>query len=287
MATVASGCGKDAAALDAALAHAEAQRTVPRETPSKRLRLGEPVGNPAIDPELWELHVRYHRFRDRADRERLVGHYQSLAATLARRYYREREPFDDLLQVALEALLLALDRFDPTRGIPFIGFARPTIVGCLKRHYRDNGWALRVPRRVHTLSGPVRHARSLLLQDFGREPTISEIADLLEITSGEVDEVLTAIAARAMPSLDVAPDEDGAIRVGVPDPELIRAEDRLALRRSIELLDPDDQELLHLYYDLGLRQTEIAERRGCSQMHVSRSLRRIVVRLRQHMDVSA
>jgi len=287
MATVASGSQQRDGALDAALAHAEAQRTVPRDAPNKRLRLGAPVGQPAIDPELWELHVRYHRFRDRRDREQLVEHYRSLASTLARRYYREREPFDDLLQVALEALLLALDRFDPSRGIPFIGFARPTIVGCLKRHYRDNGWALRVPRRVHTLSGPVRHARSLLLQDLGREPTVSEIADLLEIKPGEVDEVITAITARAMPSLDVGPDEDGAIRIGAPDQELARAEDRLALRHSIEQLEPDDQELLHLYYDQGLRQTEIAELRGCSQMHVSRSLRRIVVRLRQHMDVTA
>jgi len=246
-----------------------------------------PVGQPAVDPELWELHVRYHRRRDRADRDQLVEQYQPLAVTLARRYYRDREPFDDLLQVALEALLLAIDRFDPDRGIPFVGFARPTIAGCLKRHYRDHGWALRVPRRVHTLSGPVRHARALLAQDFGRQPTISEIADLLQITPGEVDEVLTAVAARAMPSLDLGPDQDGAIRVGGPDQELLRAEDRLTLRRSIAMLDPDDQELLHLYYDLGLRQTEIAARRGCSQMHVSRSLRRIVVRLRQHMDISA
>ena len=240
-----------------------------------------------VDPELWELHVRYHAARDRADRDRLVERYDSVAATLARRYYRDREPFEDLLQVAREALLLAIDRFQPTRGIPFLGFARPTIVGCLKRHYRDHGWALRVPRRVHTLSGPVRHARALLAQDFGRQPTIGEIADLLQISPAEVDEVLTAVAARAMPSLDLAPDDDGAIRVGGPDLELQRSEDRLVLRRSIAMLDADDQELLHLYYDLGLRQTEIAELRGCSQMHVSRSLRRIVVRLRQHMDVSA
>jgi RNA polymerase sigma-B factor len=238
-----------------------------------------------VDREVWELHVRYHATRSPADREQLVERYLALANATARRFYREREPFEDLLQVALEALLVAIDRFDPHRGVPFLGFARPTIAGSLKRHYRDTGWALRVPRRVHTLSGPVLEAQAILSQDLGRVPTVSEVADLLQITGAEVDEVLDAMTARSTRSIDRTTDDGLPLSVAaVNDPELTRAEDRTALQASMSVLSSEDRELLGLYFDQGLRQSDIAEMLGCSQMHVSRALRRVLLRLREAMS---
>jgi RNA polymerase sigma-B factor len=266
------------------IARSQAIRSLPREQRSGRVRFGAYASVPAVNPDIWELHVRYHSLRSRADREHLVEHYLALAHAAARRYYREREPFEDLLQVALEALVVAIDRFDPRRGVPFLGFARPTIVGSLKRHYRDTGWALRVPRRVHTLSGPVRDAQALLTQDLGRRPTVGEIADLLQLRPSEVDEVLDAVAARSTQSIDGAVDDRDVPMPAAADPDLARAEDRAVLQASIARLPLEDRELLHLYFDENMRQTDIAEMMGCSQMHISRSLRRVLLQLREVMS---
>src|SRR5690606_22259611 len=109
----------------------------------------------AVDPDLWAMHVHYARHGDPEALQVLVDRYRPHAETQARRHYRRGEPIDDLTQVAMEALLLALRRFDPERRKPFLAFAKPTIVGSLRRHFRDAGWAIRVPRRVHELASPV------------------------------------------------------------------------------------------------------------------------------------
>ncbi len=262
--------------------------TVPADRVERRLLAGEAV-RPVVDVELWALHVRYARDRDPAVLARLVETYRPHAETQARRHYRRGEPVDDLTQVALEALLLALRRFDPDRRKPFLAFAKPTIVGSLRRHFRDVGWAIRVPRRVHELASPVRDATELLTHDLGRAPSPGEIADFIGVPVGEVLEAMTAEDARATSSLD-APDPASGLQadqvIGRPDRGFVGIENRTALLQSLELLSDDDRSLLNMYFAEERTQSQIAEVLGCSQMQVSRLLRKAVRQLRRHMLVS-
>src|SRR5262249_20261741 len=154
------------------------------------------------DADLWLLHVRYRIDHRAEDRDAIVERYTPIAAALARRTQRERESFEDLRQVALEGLLLALERFDPDRGVPFLGFAMPTIAGVLKRHFRDPGGAIRVPREIHALVPVVVDARTQLWQRLGRPPTRSEVAEEVGIESGRLAEVELAARARNPHRLD-------------------------------------------------------------------------------------
>jgi RNA polymerase sigma-B factor len=261
--------------------------TVPVRSPRQWAAIGEPAEVPAVEAHVWLLHVRYARHRDTTSRDALVAEYESHARTLARRFYRHREPLDDLVQVALEALLVALDRFEPDRRMPFLGFANPTIIGSLKRYYRDAGWALRVPRRVHELTRPVREAAELLSQDFGRAPSLDEIADLLGTPVERVREAVDASTVRSLTSLDAPLPGDGTTTVGRQlgdeDPLLRLVENREALRQSLELLDDAERVLLDRYFGDGLTQVQIAELMNVSQMQVSRSLAKVLRRLRSHI----
>jgi RNA polymerase sigma-B factor len=181
---------------------------------------------------------------------------------------------------------MAIERFDPDRGMPFLGFANPTIIGCLKRYYRDVGWAVRVPRRVHELSRPIRDAQELLSQDLGRAPSPSEIADLLGLDEHIVRDAMVAETVRATGSLDLPSGDDGMSieqALGVNDPGIERAENRQALAESMRVLPPEDRELLQLYYGEQRTQSEIADQLGVSQMQISRTIDRIVRRLRSHL----
>jgi RNA polymerase sigma-B factor len=268
-------------ASDAALAAA----TVPTQSRPRRRLAGSAIF-PAVDPALWAQHVRYSRRRDPDALASLVKHYQAHAEAQARRHYRRGEPVDDLTQVALEALLLALRRFDPERRKPFLAFAKPTIVGSLRRHFRDAGWAIRVPRRVHELATPVREVRELLAHDFGRDPSSSEVADFIGVSEDDVLEVMSAEEARLPSSLD-AIDPVSKLQteqvVGRPDAGFAWIENRTALRQTLTLLSEDDRDLLRLYFLEEHTQTEIAEQLGCSQMQVSRLLARAIRRLRKHL----
>jgi RNA polymerase sigma-B factor len=275
-----------AADLAAACDRLAARLSVPREDGRGRLRLSGASGSPAVGAELWLLHVRFARTRSQHERRQLVEQYEAHARALARRFYRNWEPLDDLEQVALEALLLALERFDPDRGMPFLGFANPTIIGSLKRYYRDTGWAVRVPRRVHDLSRPLRDAWELLSQDLNRSPTPSELADLLGVELQAVVDALSAETMRSTGSLDGhAGDETSRLEhaLGRHDTDLELVENRHALEQSLVLLSDGDRELLRLYYEEGRTQAEIAELRGVSQMQISRSITRVLGRLRSHL----
>jgi len=230
-------------------------------------------------PEVWSLHEAVHERGDQAARAALVEEYRPNAIALARRLHRDREPLEDLVQIALEALLLAIDRFDPGRGMPFLAFATPTIIGTIKRHYRDHGWSIRVPRRVHELASPVRDAVEMLHHDLGRPPTPAEVADLLGVPTGEVREAMAATTARTLRSLD-APVDDHPMEVGTTELGYGRLEEHDALRRAVGDLDPALRRVLSLYFDEGLTQTAIGDLLGCSQMHVSRLLSRAVGQLR-------
>lgn len=259
--------------------------TLPADRVERRWLAGT-SDRPAVDPRLWTLHVRYARDRDDGALTTLVERYRPHAESQARHHYRRGEPVDDLTQVAMEALLLALRRFDPERRTPFLAFAKPTIVGSLRRHFRDAGWAIRVPRRVHELAAPVRDAHELLTHDLGRPPTTAEIADFIGVPVAEVTEAMAAEDARATASLD-APDPTSGLRaehvVGRLDRGFVGIDNRTALLQSIDVLSDDDRRLLQMYFMEERTQSQIAEVLGCSQMQVSRLLRRAVRELRRRM----
>ena len=265
-----------------------AQVTLPVTVVSESLVTG-PVKVVDVEYPVWLDHVRYARNRSPEIRWRLVAHYQAPARALAKRWYRRREPIDDLVQVAMEGLLVALDRFDPRRSRPFLRFAGPTIVGLLKHHFRDHGWMIRVPRRVHDLARPVREAVDLLVQDLGRTPTATEVADVLGVPVGEVLEATGAEDARGVASLDAyTTGESGSqggygSTLGGPDPRLDQAEARTALAQTLELLPSRDRQVVQWYFMEDLTQAEIANRMGVSQMQVSRLLASILRRLRGHL----
>lgn len=216
--------------------------------------------------------------RDGDRRAALLAEYEPNARALAHRFYRHGEPLEDLVQVALEALLVAIDRFDPSRGTPFLAFATPTIVGSLKRHYRDLGWSVRVPRRVHDLAGPIGHARAMLEQDLARTPTNAEIADLLDIDAAAVDDVERTVWSRATTSVDA--DEELGRSLGVADRSIEQLAEHQTLRDALRSLGPDEQYVIVRYFQDGHTQREIGSELGRSQMHVSRMLTRAVDRLR-------
>jgi RNA polymerase sigma-B factor len=272
-------------ALGAAADRAQAALTIPTDRVPRDWCAGL-SRRPAIEPDVWEMHVRYARDADPDVLGALVERYRPHAESHARRHYRHGEPLDDLTQVAYEALVQSLQRFDPARRTPFLAFANPTIVGSLRRHVRDTGWAIRVPRRVHELATPTRDAAELLTHDLGRRPTAGEIADFIGVDERQVLDAMAAEDARRTSSLD-APDTTSGLPadqvIGRVDRGFAGIENRTGLLQSLERLSDDDRELLQLYFGEERSQAQIAELLGCSQMQVSRLLRKAVHRLRRQM----
>jgi RNA polymerase sigma-B factor len=244
-----------------------------------------PSNGLASEHELW---VRFGENRDRATREELARRYLPFAKNLALRYRGASESFDDLLQVASLGLVNAIDRFDPERGTPFAAFASPTILGELKRHFRDRVWTVRVPRGLHDRMAEVDKAIAALTVELQRSPSVSEIAAKLEVDPGDVLEVLEANHNRRPLSLDrpVGGDEEESPAsewVGDDDEGFELIEDKLALERVLPHLDERERLVLHLRFVEDLTQSQIAERIGHSQMHVSRILRRTLERIREEV----
>jgi RNA polymerase sigma-B factor len=234
--------------------------------------------------ELREQFVAYAQGRDAGLREQLVAAHIGLAEYLARRFANRGEPLDDLVQVASLGLLKAVDRFDPERGVEFSTYATHTIVGELKRHFRDKGWAIRAPRRMQELYLRLGKVVATLGQELGRSPTIAELATEVKVSEEEVLEALEAGQAYRSTSLDAPTgSEDGetlATRIGGEDPSLEDAESRATLSPLLAQLPPRERLILHMRFFDGLTQSEIATRLGISQMHVSRLLARSVAQLR-------
>jgi RNA polymerase sigma-B factor len=219
-----------------------------------------------------------------SDREQAVRRHLPLARSLAHRYWHSGEPIDDLEQVACVGLLNAIDRFDPDLGTRFSTFAVPTILGELRQHFRDHTWALRPPRRLQELSVRIEHARDDLVSSLGRQPTIDELAERLGAPQELVLQALEIAVARHTIPLD-APRQDGEgpdeRRSGRDEDGYARAEDRAELVSLLRALSPQDAEIVLLRFHDELTQDAIARRVGVSQMHVSRVLRRSLVRMRQ------
>jgi RNA polymerase sigma-B factor len=239
-----------------------------------------------------QLFARYRRRHDLAAREELVERFLPLAAHLAKRYGYVGEPLEDLVQVASVGLLKAIDRYEPERGTAFSSFAVPTIAGELKRHFRDRGWAVRVPRDLQEIAQRVDRTTDRLIHALGRAPTVSEIADELGITFEQVLEAREAAGARRAESLDrpCGNDQDAAELVdtlGAPEPGYLRAEQSATLEAMMtSVLSDREREILKLRFAEDLTQSEIGERVGVSQMHVSRLLRQAVSRLRDAAQAS-
>ena len=237
--------------------------------------------------ELREMFTRFAESRDDKLRAELIEAHLGLAEFLARRFSNRGEPLDDLVQVASTGLIKAVDRFEPERGLEFSTYATHTIVGELKRHFRDKGWAVRVPRRMQELHLRLGQIVSQLNQDLGRSPTIAEIAQSASVSEEEVLEAMEAGQAYRFASIDApagGDDEDGgtlAASLGEEDESMTDVEHRVSLSPLIAMLPVRQQKILHLRFFEGLTQSEIANQLGISQMHVSRLLARSLAQLRE------
>ena len=228
--------------------------------------------------------------RQRA-RDSLVEQHLPLVEHLARRFRNRGEPYDDLVQVATIGLIKSVDRFDLERGVEFSTYATPTIVGEIKRHFRDKGWAVRVPRRLQELRLSLASATSELSQKQGRSPTVSELAAHMKITDEEVLEGLESANAYSTLSLDAGDSGSGdepmpvADTLGTEDEGLEGVEYRESLKPMLEQLPAREKKILMLRFFKNMTQSEIAEEIGISQMHVSRLLARTLAQLREGLLV--
>jgi len=235
------------------------------------------------------LLVRYHKEGDRRARERVIQEQLPLVEFLARKFAGRGETVDDLVQVASVGLIKAVDRFDVDRQIEFSTYATPNILGEIKRYFRDKGWAMRVPRRLQELCQSAKEAIRDETVRSGRSLTIQELSRTLNADEESVAEALTLGRAYNTNSLD-APvnqdDTDGDTIVDLQadgDSPIDGIEDKLLLRSAMRLLKDQQQTILKLRFDEGKTQTEIADRIGVSQMHVSRLLRRAIEDLRREL----
>jgi RNA polymerase sigma-B factor len=220
----------------------------------------------------------YRSSGDRTIRNALVEDHRWIAVQCARRFAARGEPLDDLLQVAQLGVLKAVERFDPDVGVAFPSFAMPTVLGELRRHFRDATWSLRVPRRLKELHVSLMRSAEHLRHTLGRQPTVDELAEELRITTDEVLEVLDAGAAYRTAPITPADDDQDDDRepaaLGEIDGEFEHADNRMAIRLLLERLEPRERTIVYLRFFGSLTQQEISDRLGLSQVHVSRLLRR-------------
>ncbi|MGA8114335.1 MAG: RNA polymerase sigma factor SigF [Actinocatenispora sp.] len=263
------------------------QRTLTRPDTSRdtgQRRRSDEVGRMLLTrlADLPENHIDRPRLRDRT-----IEWYLPLAEHLARRFRNRGEQYDDLVQVATIGLIKSVDGYDQSRGVEFTSYAVPTIAGELKRHFRDKGWSVRVPRRLQELRLSITNATGPLTQKLGRSPTVADLAEHLGVSEDEVIEGMDSGNAYTAMSLSTpVGNDDGAgmamqDMLGDDDPGMGNVEDRESLRPLIEKLPPREQKIVVLRFFGNLTQSQIAERVGISQMHVSRLLTRSLAQLRE------
>lgn len=237
-----------------------------------------------------ELFRRYKEDGDMEAREQLVMSHLNLVRFLANKFKNRGEPLDDLVQVGYLGLLKAIDRFDPDRGLEFTTYATPTILGEIKRHFRDKGWSVRIPRRLQELSAKVNQATDTLTTQFQRSPTIQEIADYLDASVDEVLEAMESSSAYSSVPLEGtgSSENDDAPsvidRYGSEDNELAFIDDRLVIEEALKGFSPREREVIELRFLKGMTQIEIAEQLGISQVQVSRLLRRTLKKIQDKID---
>ena len=236
-----------------------------------------------------ELLRRYHEEGDLQAREQLIEQYMSLVRSLARRYSYRGEQLDDLVQIGAIGLIKAIDRFNLDRGVELTTYATPNIIGEIKRHFRDKGWAVRVPRGLQELNVQISKLVEQLTVQLSRSPTIAELAEAAGVEEELVLEALES--GRAYSSVSLSPgastDEEGDLdpldSLGSEDHEYEISEDRAALAPGFKVLDQRERNILHLRFFSGLTQSQIADEVGISQMHVSRLIRRSLEKIREEI----
>jgi RNA polymerase sigma-B factor len=242
----------------------------------------------AATEDLSELFARWQCDRDAAAREALLERFMPLARSLAKRYRRSSEPLEDLFQIAALGLLKAIDRYDADRGHPFPSFAVPTVLGEMRRYFRDAGWAVHVPRGAQERALKVRDAQEQIANERGRAPTVGQLAEYLEVGSEDVLDALQVIQAYETVSLDAPRPGTGSDGAGVAYGDSLGEDDErfelieldATLTRALAYIPPRERTILRMRFVEDLTQTEIAERIGISQMQVSRLLRRSLEQLR-------
>jgi RNA polymerase sigma-B factor len=238
-----------------------------------------------------ELLRRYHEHGDLAAREQLIEQYMSLVRSLARRYSYRGEQLEDLVQIGAIGLIKAIDRFDLNRGVELTTYATPNIIGEIKRHFRDRGWSVRVPRGLQELNVQLSRLVEQLTVQLSRSPTIPELAKAAGVEEEEVLEALES--GRAYSSLSLSSgggsDEDGELdpleSLGEIEHQYEVSEDRAVLAPGFRVLDERERTILHLRFFEGLTQSQIAQQVGISQMHVSRLIRRSLEKIRAEIAV--
>jgi RNA polymerase sigma-B factor len=223
-------------------------------------------------------------------RDEVILEHMGFVRALARRYADRGEPFEDVVQAGMVGLINAVDRYDPSRGFDFRSFAAPTILGEIRRHFRDRTWAMKVPRRIKDDSGTVAAATEKLSSSLGHTPTVAEIADETGLSVDRVLDALAAHTAYSPDSLSHTPwleDGGGGREIAEDEAGFGTTEDRILLDGILDTLPPRERVILHLRFEEGLLQSQIAERVGISQMHVSRLIARSLATLREVADGKA
>jgi len=232
---------------------------------------------------------RYHEDGDLQAREQLIEQYMSLVRSLARRYSYRGEQLEDLVQIGAIGLIKAIDRFDLERGVELTTYATPNIIGEIKRHFRDKGWSVRVPRGLQELNVQLSRLMEQLTVQFGRSPTIPELAKAAGVEEEEALEALESGRAYTSLSLSVGggggedDDLDPLESIGTEEHEYEVSEDRAVLAPGFKALDERERMILQLRFFEGLTQSQIAQQIGISQMHVSRLIRRSLEKIREEI----
>lgn len=248
-------------------------------------------GKAAWDKE--KTHELFRRYKEEGDveaREKLVMSHMNLVRFLANKFKNRGEPLDDLIQVGYLGLLKAIDRFDPSRGLEFTTYATPTIMGEIKRHFRDKGWSVRVPRRLQELSAKVNQATDVLTTELQRSPKIKEIAEYLDASVDEVLEAMESSSAYSSVPLEGTGNNDNddapsvLDRYATEDSALNFTDDRLIIEEALKGFSPREREVIDLRFLQGMTQIEIAEQLGISQVQVSRLLRRTLKKIQDKID---
>ncbi len=237
-----------------------------------------------------ELFRRFKQEGDEEAREQLIVSHLNLVRFLASKFKNRGESLEDLVQVGTIGLIKAIDRFDPGRGLEFTTYATPTIMGEIKRHFRDKGWSVRVPRRLQELSAKVNRTNDELTNQLQRSPSVAEIAEYLDVSVDEVLEAMESSSAYSSVPLEGggSSDDDEAPsvidRYATEDADLAASDDRIVLEEAIADFSPREQDIIRMRFVEGLTQVEIAGRLGVSQVQVSRLLRRTLRRIQDKID---
>lgn len=274
---------------------ARAEERVPqapqRDASEARAVRRAPKGKDAWDKE--RTHKLFRLYKEKGDeeaRDQLIVSHLNLVRFLTSKFKNRGEPLDDLVQVGTIGLIKAIDRFDPERGLEFTTYATPTILGEIKRHFRDKGWSIRVPRRLQELSAKVNQATDELTVELQRSPSVEEIAAKLGVGAEEILEAMESSGAYTSVSLEAGgsseDDEAPALidRLGSVDEDLDASDDRMVIDDAIRDFSPREQEIVRMRFIDGLTQVEIAKRLGVSQVQVSRLLRRTLRKIQDKID---